>query len=127
MLFGIKSYIETDNNLSFNKRIIQAYKVVPKIHLFFFTLVSLFSLYALYIGANNSIFIGETISIGERYSRVPQGLITILSQKIGFPILLMVIGINITLLRRNIQSIEIKKLLRMFSLIGLFSLMMTNT
>jgi len=85
-------------------------------------LFATFGLYALYIGKNNSIFLGETISISERYSRIPQGIFTVLTQKIGFPIVLIVIGINIFLLRRNIQNIETKKTLRIFRWIGLFSL-----
>ena len=122
LLFGLKSYLQTDKNESFINRVIHTFKVVPKSHLFFFTLVSILSFYALYIGKNNSIFLGETISISERYSRIPQGIFTVLTQKIGFPIVLIVIGINIFLLRRNIQNIETKKTLRIFRWIGLFSL-----
>lgn len=122
LLFGLKSYLMTDKNLSLDKRIIQAFQVVPNTYIFFFSLVSLLSLYALYLGKNNSIFLGETISISERYARIPKGIITVVTQKIGFPIFLIAISINIFLLRRNIHSNEIKKSLRIFSLIGLFSL-----
>lgn len=122
LLYGLNIYLETDKNLSFGKRIIQAFHLIPKSHLFFFSFTGILSLYALYIGTNNSIFLGETISISERYSRIPTGIITIVTQKIGFPIFLIVIGINIFLLRRNSQDNEIKKSLRIFSWIGLFSL-----
>jgi hypothetical protein len=112
----------TDKNLSFIKRTIQTFQIIPKTYLFFFSLISLLSLYALYIGTNNSIFLGETISISERYARIPKGILSVVTQKIGFPIFLIVIGINILLLRRNIQNNEIKKTLRIFRWIGLFAL-----
>ncbi len=122
LLFGLRNYFKTDKELSLIKRAIQTFKVVQKTHLFYFTFVSLLSLYALYVGKNNSIFLGETISIGERYSRIPMGIITILTQKIGFSIFLTAIGINIFLLRRNIRDNKIKKVLNLFNWIGLFSL-----
>ena len=109
LLFVIKSYLQTDPTLFFINRVTHTFKTIPKAHLFFFTFASILSLYALYIGLNNSIFLGETISIGERYTRIPQGILTILTLKIGFPILLTLIGINIFLLRRHTQSIETKK------------------
>lgn len=122
LLYGLKNYLMTDKNLSFINRIIQTFHIIPRTYLFFFLVISFLSLYALYIGKNNSIFLGETISFGERYARIPKGIFTILSQKIGFPVLLIVIGINIFLLRRNIQNNEIRKILRIFSWIGLFAL-----
>jgi len=122
LLYGLKSFLMTDKNLSIVKRVFQTFQVIPNTYLFFFSLISLLSLYALYIGINNSIFLGETISISERYARIPKGILTIVTQKIGFPIFLIVIGINIFLLRRNIQNNEINKTLRIFSWIGLFAL-----
>jgi len=122
LLYGLKSYLMTDKNLSFIERTIQTFQIIPNTYLFFFSLTSLLSLYALYIGTNNSIFLGETISISERYARIPKGILSIVTEKIGFPILLIVIGINIFLLRRNIQNNEIKKTLRIFRWIGLFAL-----
>jgi hypothetical protein len=115
LLYGLKSYSKTDKNLSFIKRTIQTFQIIPKTYLFFFSLISLLSLYALYIGTNNSIFLGETVSISERYSRIPKGILKVVTQKIGFPIFLIVIAINIFLLRRIIFDNEIKKSLRIFS------------
>ena len=121
LLFGVMNYFQTDKNLSFPNRVIHTFYIVPKTYMFFFTLVGILSLYGLYIGTNNSIFLYETTSIGERYSRIPLGIITVVRQKIVFPIFLTMIGINVFLLRKN-QNIEIKKSLRIFSWIGIFSL-----
>jgi hypothetical protein len=122
LLFGLNYFLETDKNLPFNKKISQAIKLAPKTHLFFFSFIGILSLYAIYIGFNNSIFLGETTTISERYSRIPMGIFYMLTQKIGFPLLLIVIAINIFLLRRNRQEEAVKKLLGLFMWIGLFSL-----
>lgn len=120
LLYGIKNYLTTDKNLPFAKRVVATFQVIPKTYLFFFCFISLLSLYALYIGKNNSIFLGETISIGERYLRIPQGIFTIVTQKIGFLILFIMIGLNLFLLRKS-HNDEYEKTLRLFRWIGLFS------
>ncbi|MDL2297074.1 hypothetical protein LJC68_02780 [Bacteroidales bacterium OttesenSCG-928-B11] len=121
LLFGIKNYLKTDKNLTFSKRVVQLFRIIPKTYLFFFGFVSLLSLYALYIGVNNSIFSGETVSIIERYSRIPKGIIAIITQKIGYPILLIMVCLNLFLLYKN-RSAEHEKTLHLFGWIGLFSL-----
>ena len=122
LLYGLRMYLTTDSNLSFIKRLQHAFRAIPKVYLFYFSLISILSLYALYVGKNNSIFLDNTISLAERYSRIPQGLLRILTQKIGFPIFLILIGINIFLLRKNIVSDDVKKSLQIFNWIGLFAL-----
>ncbi len=122
-VYSLKCFVNTSNEVTIGKRIVLAYHSVPKTHLFFFSFASILSLYALLIGLNNAIFLGETIPLAERYARLPMGIITILTQKIGFLILLAAIGVNITLLRRTTQNNEIKKLLHLFNWIGLFSLL----
>ncbi len=122
LLFVFNIYLQTDKNISVINRVVNAFRLIPKTYLFFFSFVSILSLYALLIGKNNSIFLGETISIVERYARIPQGIITVVTQKIGFPVFLITIFINIFLLRKYVQNIETEKVLRIFSWIGLFSI-----
>ena len=81
LLYGLRMYLTTDSNLSFIKRLQHAFRAIPKVYLFYFSLISILSLYALYVGKNNSIFLDNTISLAERYSRIPQGLLRILTQK----------------------------------------------
>lgn len=121
-LFGLKCLLETDKSLSWIKRVLQAFEHAPKIHLFFFSFISVLSLYSLYLGRSNSIFLGETISIAERYSRIPMGIVNTLVGKIGYPILLIGIGINIYLMRKHKGNPEFDKSLQIFNWIGLFSL-----
>ena len=123
ILLIANAFFKTDTNLLLYKRVFQIFTNVPKTILFCTVFVSLLSLYAIYIGTNNSIFLGETISLAERYSRIPKGLMNIVTQKMAIPIFLLIISINIYLLRRNIVNEEINRSLRLFSWIGLFSLL----
>lgn len=123
LLIGINCFLKTDQKISLSHRFLKSFKMLPKSHLIFYVIISLLSLYSLYIGKNNAIFIGETVSIGERYARVPLGLIIMISQKLGYPILLLLIGFNIFLLKRNPQFDDGKKSLRVFGWMVLFSLL----
>jgi hypothetical protein len=98
------------------------FRNASKEYLLFFFLISLLSLYSLYIGKNNSIFANETVPIFERYSRIPKGLFSILTQKIGLPIILFVITLNIFILKKKFQNEEIKSTLSFFYWVGIFSI-----
>lgn len=75
--------------------------------LFFLVFTSLLSLYALYIGRNNAIFVpSEMIPVSERYTRLPVGLLHILTQKLGVPVLILSLIINAVLLKRKVPGAE---------------------
>jgi len=79
-------------------------------------------LYSLYIGQYNDLNIKDLIPLSERYARIPIGIYTILTQKIGFVLFLMLISINAIIISRNYQSIESKKILKLAKWIGIFSI-----
>ena len=120
LLFVLNCFFKMSINLSFDKKTFQAFLITTKTHLFIFIFVSIFSLYALYIGKNNAIFLGKTISIGERYSRIPIGINTVITQNIGYQMLIVFISINLIILFRYYNDSETKKTLRLFGWIGLF-------
>jgi len=126
LVFIIKCWMDTystNKSMSHFQRAKVAFKIIPKSHLAFFLLISLLSIYSLYIGSNNSIFLKENVSLVERYSRIPVGLITILTQKIGFPILLLLIGVNLFIIIRGLKNTEGQKIISLFKWIGIFSLL----
>ena len=123
ILYFCKKTYGLNNNASLKVTVLKTIKTVPKTYFFFFILTCLLSLYSLFIGRNNSIFIGETVSITERYSRIPFGLYSIVAQKIGFPLLIIAIITNIFLIKKYFINNETKKLLIFFKWIGLFSLL----
>lgn len=122
LLYSLNKFTQTSTQLNFKKRLALTFTSIPKNHLLFFSLASFLSLYALYLGSNNAIFIGETIPMAERYASIPKGLLLISTQKIGIPLLFAAIGVNIFLLRKYFMSAETFKLLRFFSWIGAFAL-----
>jgi hypothetical protein len=122
LLFGSNCFFKTSVNLSFGKKTFQAFIIASKTNLFFFIFVSILSLYALYIGKNNAIFLGKTITIGQRYSRIPIGINTVITQNIGYQMLIVFISINLIILFRYYHDSETKKTIRMFGWIGLFAI-----
>jgi hypothetical protein len=106
-------------------RITKSLKKIPRAHFIYFTTISILSLYSLYIGSHNynSIYESDNISIYERYLRLPMGLYYLLTQKIGFPVLLIMIGINAYLINRKLRNEEGIKILNLLKWIGIFSLL----
>lgn len=84
--------------------------------------INLWSLYSLFLGFYNSNYSGEMISLAERFSRLPEGILSQLFHSLGFPLMLLVIGINTWFIKR-INNNEGKKLLRIFMWIGIFALL----
>ena len=108
---------------SFFQKIFSFFNKIPKAYFLFFGFVSILSLYSLFIGRNNSQFILDKISVSERYSRLPQGLYLLLTQKIGYPLLLIMIGINAFLIHKGHKTPEGKKILNLLKWIGIFSIL----
>lgn len=52
------------------------------------------ALYSLYIGQSNSITIGTRIPLEDMYARLPAGVYYLLTQKLGFPVLLVLLLVN---------------------------------
>jgi hypothetical protein len=83
-------------------------------------------LYSLYIGRNNSENLTHTMPLWERYKLVPQGVFRMLTGKLGFPLLLLIILINAQLIRRLLPpTAESRQHLRILQLFGLFALIYT--
>ncbi|MCW3103877.1 MAG: hypothetical protein JWO09_2317 [Bacteroidetes bacterium] len=103
--------------------LLKALKQIPRTYLFFIVLTGALSLYSLYLGTHNSIFAGEDMPVTERYARLPEGLYYLVTQKIGFPVLLIMLIINFFLMKKQFATNEGKKIIALFKWIGLFSLL----
>lgn len=112
-VYGLKVFSETDRNISFGSRIKAFYNKLPKAHILFFSIICFTSIYALYIGKNNAIFIGETtLSYQERYVQIFKGIFVVFIANIGSAILLTIIAGNIFILKKTSQAIEVKQLMQ---------------
>ncbi|MFZ2901061.1 MAG: hypothetical protein WA004_20690 [Saprospiraceae bacterium] len=76
---------------------------ISRQQLFFFGLISLLSLYSLYIGTFNAEQAAQSIPLPERYLRLPGGLASLFTLKIGLPLLVFSISVNGILLRNRSQ------------------------
>ncbi|MFN0203209.1 MAG: hypothetical protein ACKVTZ_16905 [Bacteroidia bacterium] len=83
--------------------------------------ITALSLYSLFIGRNNAEAFVYELSLLQRYQNVPQGLFYLLFTKIGYPLFLISIGINIWLLRPYAQRTEIQRLFSFFKGFGVFT------
>ena len=93
---------------------------IPKYYfLFLFPLMSI-ALYSFYIGTFNSINTESHVMFFERYSRLPTGIFEAFTNKIGFPILLLLIAINRCLIKWYYNNTEGNKILNLMKWIAIF-------
>lgn len=86
---------------------------------FLFALGAVLGAYSLYVGANNVLLTVEHMEVVERYKRLPIGLWKIFSNKLGLPILLLIIVANVLLIKKHFMNEEGKKILRLAMFIGI--------
>jgi hypothetical protein len=110
------------NRVEIINKLSSAIKVIPKSYWFFLLPVSLFSVYSLFLGRYNSITIATQIPLGEMYLKLPKGIYYQFTQKLGFPVLFIILTINIIIISKKFKTIEGKKILNIFKWIGIFSL-----
>ena len=95
-----------------------AFRDVPHAVLFFFSLLTLLSLYSMYIGRFNAENDANMISLAERYARLPKGLFVQLTSKLGYPMLIVMLLLNAWLLERHGR--EGHRLLRLLKWMSIF-------
>jgi hypothetical protein len=82
--------------------------------------ICVWSLYSLFLGFYNSNYDSEMISLWERFKRLPKGVYSQLFHSLGFPLMLMMIGVNIIFMKKK-HSPESRKLVRILIWIGIFA------
>ena len=117
----IKNFIQS-NQKGFIKRVSNTIKMIPKNYWFFLVPVSLLSLYSLYLGRYNSIAISNQIPLAKMYLKIPEGIYYQFTQKLGFPILFIILTINTIIISKKYKDDEGKKILNLFKWVGIFSL-----
>ncbi len=83
--------------------------------------VVVLSLYSLHLGRYNSITIETLIPLADRFAQLPIGLYYLLTQKLGFPVLIGVIGINLAIVSRD-RSTAALRIIRTAKWITAFAL-----
>lgn len=117
----IKLYIKSDRK-DFIQKVSDAISGIPKNYWYFLIPISILSFYSLFLGRYNSITIENQISLAKMYLKIPEGIYYQFTQKLGFPILFIVLTINTVIIYRKFKDVEGKKILKIFKWIGIFSL-----
>jgi len=93
----------------------------PMLAFLFF--VGILCLYSLYLGTHNLENEGS-IPLLQRYARLPMGIIEIFTQKIGMPLILIALAVNLFIVNKyHKQEIEAGKMIRLFKGLLLFSIL----
>ncbi|OUJ74783.1 hypothetical protein BXP70_08485 [Hymenobacter crusticola] len=112
-----------NSNVPLYAKIRGAISSIPWAMLLCFGLISAFCLYSLYLGQSNAENLtGGTISLLERYSRLPLGIYEQLRIKLGLPLLLLIVWLNVYLIKRQPTTPEGQRLLTVAKWLGWFAL-----
>ncbi len=84
-----------------NKNINIVMNTIPKSLYILLIPINLLSLYSLFLGLYDSSFASEAIPLVKRFLLLPKGILSQLSHSPGFPLMLLIIGINISLIKKN--------------------------
>ncbi|MEL6673244.1 MAG: hypothetical protein AAFR61_13665 [Bacteroidota bacterium] len=98
-------------------------RAIPRAYWLWLGPICLMALYSLYVGTFNSMAGTEQIPLVERFARLPEGLVNLLFQKLGFPILILMLLINHQLFYRFGAAERQKKFVRLSRLAMLFILL----
>ncbi|MBH8568126.1 hypothetical protein KB206_04480 [Microvirga sp. STS02] len=110
------------NGMSWFRRATVAIGALPWRKLSLFVLFSALSLYSLYIGRYNSENEWASISLPERYARLPLGVYDALSGKLGLPLLLVMLLVNAWLIARSVRTPLGAKAQQALQWLGVFAL-----
>jgi hypothetical protein len=69
--------------------------------------------------------VNGSIPISERFARLPLGIYNLITQKLGFPLLLGMLTVNNFLIRRFGDKLGKEKILRLFNLVAIFTIFYT--
>jgi len=111
-----------NNNYLIYRKIYTALLQIPPTYLFLFILFNILSLYSLYISKNNTLNCGNSLTIFERYLRIPIGIYYLLTQKIGNSLLIFSIIINYIIIKKYYWNNYAKKIKLLIKWIILFTI-----
>lgn len=109
------------NHHGLTEKLVDSVLKIPKGYWFFLLPVSIFSLYSLFIGQYN--LNNTKISLPELYTRLPEGIYYQFTQKLGFPVLFLILTLNTILIIKYHKDLEGQKILALFKWIGIFSIL----
>lgn len=108
---------ETGNRF---RPIISAFRKIPVHYVLILILSVALSSYSVWIGWSNIENGIPAVDLIERYQRLPSGLFELLTTKIGFPLLLLLTGMNLWLIQKRRDHPDRQKIMSIGKILGLF-------
>ena len=121
-IYYFKRQIELEFYGSFFNQLKLTWQSIPAVVRFFFSVGALLSLYSLFLGTYNSVYANLEITLAEQYLKLPLGIYNQFTQKLGYPLLLLMLAINMVLIRKYYYNARGKQLYNHLKWIGLFAL-----
>jgi len=123
ILFSIwKKHLVDDKEISIIERSDLAFKKIPK-KLFYLSLsIYLVCFYSIYLGLYNAENFFHQMPLSERFKLLPAGLYYSFTQKLGLPLLLLMILINLFMISRHGQIQDGKNIIKQANWIAVFCL-----
>lgn len=116
-------FLTTQTKGSLRIKLIDYLKFFSIDYWIFIVPVSLGSIYSLYVGSFNDLTIGNKIPLLDAYSLLPKGIYYLVSQKLGIPLLLIVLFINWFVINKNYRDTPYGiKILSYYKYVGYFAL-----
>jgi hypothetical protein len=126
LTLGVKFFEYFKNNYKVNNLFLRtklAFQNIEQDYYFFLVPIVIFSLYSLYLGKFNSVDFENTMPLLHRYGKLPQGVFYTFTKKLGPPVLLLFLGVNVFIIWSRFKSApEGKRILNLCQWIGIFSL-----
>jgi len=121
MLLWVYNFNLTQSKCIF-RRAYLSFININKQTLYIFIFCIILCMYSLWIGTHNSENQWDSISILERYSRLPRGIFDLITQKIGIPVLITTIVLNAIIIIQQKNNVKRHKILKLMMWIGIVSL-----
>jgi hypothetical protein len=107
---------------TFHKRLITVLKTIPTHVFVVFGFASILALYSLFIGQNNAENLWKTVSLTERFIKIPVGLYYQFTQKPGPLILLLSLVVNTLIIKRFADNHQARWILNILKGLVAFSI-----
>jgi hypothetical protein len=103
------------------KNMLSVFRKIPSPVYIFLIPICMVSLYSLFLGQFDSNYAGVTMPIIDRYLKLPLGVYYQISQSLGVPILLIIVGVNVYLIKRHFYTIKGQEIINTLKWIGAFA------
>lgn len=114
-VYFVKSHYKTHNNY-------YVFKSIPKDVLMFFIPICILSVYSLILGTYNSTYLTDVVPLSERYLRLPLGVYYQFTQKLGLPLLCILIAVNIGVIKKYFFDLKARSIITSLKWVGAFSI-----